>query len=106
MALLEHADWAARFGRVMSVNFAEYLVPVHADVVELEALFVPGDDHRFNPLGVKGLAEVAPCGVAPALSNAVHHATGTRRYRTLVHLPSAATWGIIGRYWPHQGAST
>lgn len=53
-------------------------MPVHADVVELEALFVPGDDRRFKPLGVKGLAEVALCGVAPALSNAVYHATGKR----------------------------
>jgi xanthine dehydrogenase YagR molybdenum-binding subunit len=78
MALLEHADWDERFGRVMNANFAEYLVPVHADVVELEALFVPGDDRRFNPLGVKGLAEVAMCAVAPAISNAVYHATGTR----------------------------
>jgi xanthine dehydrogenase YagR molybdenum-binding subunit len=62
----------------MNANFAEYLVPGHADVVELEALFVLGDDRRFNPLGVKGLAEVAMCGVAPAISNAVYHATGTR----------------------------
>jgi xanthine dehydrogenase YagR molybdenum-binding subunit len=78
MALLEHADWDPRFGRVMNANLAEYLVPVHADVVELEALFVPGDDRRFNPLGVKGLAEIAICGVAPAIANAVHHATGIR----------------------------
>ena len=82
MALLERADWDARFGRVMNGNLAEYLVPVHADVGELEALFVPSDDRRFNPLGVKGLAEIAICGVAPAIANAVHHATG-RRVREL-----------------------
>ena len=82
MALLERADWDARFGRVMNANLAEYLVPVHADVGELEALFVPSDDRRFNPLGVKGLAEVAICGVAPAIANAIHHATG-RRVRDL-----------------------
>src|SRR5439155_511263 len=29
MALLERADWDARFGRVMNGNLAEYLVPVH-----------------------------------------------------------------------------
>jgi xanthine dehydrogenase YagR molybdenum-binding subunit len=82
MALLERADWDARFGRVMNANLAEYLVPVHADIGELETLFVPSDDRRFNPLGVKGLAEIAICGVAPAIANAVHHATG-RRVREL-----------------------
>ena len=70
MALLEQADWDARFGRVMNANFAEYLVPVNADVVQLEAMFVDCDDPRVNPLGVKGLAEIALCGVAPAIANA------------------------------------
>jgi xanthine dehydrogenase YagR molybdenum-binding subunit len=82
MALLERADWDARFGRVMNANLAEYLVPVNADVVEVDALFVPSDDRCFNPLGVKGLAEIAICGVAPAIANAIHHATG-RRVREL-----------------------
>jgi len=78
MALLEQAEWDPRFGRVMNANLAEYLVPVNADVTQLEALFVPGDDRRFSPLGVKGLAEIALCGVAPAIANAVYHATGQR----------------------------
>jgi xanthine dehydrogenase YagR molybdenum-binding subunit len=78
MALLERAEWDARFGRVMNANMAEYLIPVNADVGELEVLFVPGDDRNFNPLGVKGVAEVALCGVAPAIANAVYHATGKR----------------------------
>jgi xanthine dehydrogenase YagR molybdenum-binding subunit len=82
MALLEQADWDARYGRVMNANIAEYLVPVNADVQELEAIFVPGEDRRFNPLGVKGLAEIGICGVAPAIVNAVYHATG-RRVRDL-----------------------
>ena len=82
MALLERADWDARFGRVMNASLAEYLVPVNADVIELDATFVPADDRRFNPLGAKGLAEIALCGVAPAICNAVYHATG-KRIRTL-----------------------
>ncbi len=78
MALLEEAEWDPRFGRVMNANLAEYLVPVCADVVELDAIFVDGDDPVLNPLGVKGLAELGLCGVAPAIANAVWHATGTR----------------------------
>jgi Molybdopterin-binding domain of aldehyde dehydrogenase len=78
MALLEQAECDSRYGRVMNSNLAEYLLPVNADVTELEALFVPSSDPRVNPLGVKGLAEIALCGVAPAIANAVYHATGKR----------------------------
>jgi xanthine dehydrogenase YagR molybdenum-binding subunit len=78
MALHEAAEWDERLGRVMNANFAEYLIPVNADIVDLDVQFVPGSDTNFNPLGVKGLAEIALCGVAPAIANAVYHATGTR----------------------------
>lgn len=78
MALLEEAEWDARFGRVMNANLAEYLVPVCGDVKELDALFVPGEDTIANPLGVKGVAELGLCGVAPAIANAAWHATGNR----------------------------
>ena len=92
MALQEEALWDARFGRVMNANLAEYLVPVCADVQELEAIFVPSEDRNFNPLGVKGLAEVAICGVAPAIANAVFNATG-RRIRKLPITPGELCWG-------------
>jgi len=82
MALHEIAEWDERLGRVMNANLAEYLVPVNADVMDLDVQFVPGNDTVFNPLGVKGLAEIALCGVAPAIANAVYHATG-RRVRDL-----------------------
>ncbi len=78
MALLEDTEWDSRFGRVANANLAEYLVPVCADVAELDVLFVPGEDAILSPLGVKGLAELGLCGVAPAIANAVWHATGMR----------------------------
>ncbi len=86
MALLEAAEWDPRFGRVMNANLAEYLVPVCADIEELDAVFVPGEDTIMNPLGVKGVAELGLCGVAPAIANAVWHATG-RRMRDLPITP-------------------
>ncbi|MYZ50508.1 molybdopterin cofactor-binding domain-containing protein, partial [Propylenella binzhouense] len=86
MALFEEAEWDERLGRVMNANLAEYLVPVCADIVALEAILLPGDDRNFNPLGVKGLGEIAICGVAPAIVSAVHHATG-RRVRSLPITP-------------------
>ncbi len=78
MALLEGAEWDPRFGRVVNANIAEYLIPVCADIHQLDALFVPGEDTIMNPVGTKGLAELGLCGVAPAIANAVWHATGKR----------------------------
>ncbi len=78
MALLEEAEWDANLGRVANATIAEYLLPVSADVQELDATFVESEDPIMNPLGVKGLAELGLCGVAPAIANAVWHATGKR----------------------------
>jgi xanthine dehydrogenase YagR molybdenum-binding subunit len=82
MALLEESEWDSRLGRVVNANLAEYLVPVNADVPRLEVIFVDEQDPHVNPLGVKGIAEIAIVGVAPAIANAVWHATG-RRFREL-----------------------
>ena len=62
MALLEEANWDERLGRVTNATIAEYLVPVNADVIDLDAVFVPGEDPVMNPIGVKGLAELGLCG--------------------------------------------
>jgi xanthine dehydrogenase YagR molybdenum-binding subunit len=76
MALTEETDLDHRSGRVVNANMAEYLVPVHADVPELEIILVEEDDPHVNPLGVKGMGELPMVGVAAAVANAVFHATG------------------------------
>ena len=86
MALTEQSEWDDRFGRVMNANLAEYLVPVNADVPHLDVTFVDERDPHVNPLGVKGVAEIALVGVAPAIANAVFNATG-RRVRSLPITP-------------------
>jgi xanthine dehydrogenase YagR molybdenum-binding subunit len=79
MALMEHAVVDARNGRVANANFAEYAVPVHADAPPvMDVIFVEEHDPYVNPLGVKGVGEIAMVGVAPAISNAIFHATGKR----------------------------
>jgi len=79
MALMEHTVVDARNGRVANANLAEYAVPVHADAPPvMDVIFVPEEDPHLNPLGVKGLGEIAMVGVAPAILNAIHHATGKR----------------------------
>jgi xanthine dehydrogenase YagR molybdenum-binding subunit len=79
MALMEHSVVDARNGRVPNANFAEYAVPVHADAPPvMDVIFVEEHDPHVNPLGVKGVGEIAMVGVAPAIANAIFHATGKR----------------------------
>ncbi len=88
MALLERTLIHPAFGKVISPNLAGYLLPVHADVPPVEAFFVDVDDPYVNWLGAKGAGEVGVTGVAAAIANAVHHATG-RRIRSLPVAPEA-----------------
>lgn len=78
MALEEETIHDPRNGRVVNANLADYHVPVNADIPEIDAFFVDERDDHVNPVGAKGMAELALVGVAPAVANAVFHATGKR----------------------------
>lgn len=78
MALLEATHLDHRDGRIVNANMADYLVPVNADVPELDAAFLTGEDMIADPIGVKGLGEVVIVGVPAAIANAVFNATGRR----------------------------
>jgi xanthine dehydrogenase YagR molybdenum-binding subunit len=78
MALMEEAIIDHRYGRLVNNNFADYHVPVQADIPQLEALFVNKADQYINPIGAKGMGEIATIGVAAAVANAVYNATGKR----------------------------
>ncbi|MFD9510041.1 xanthine dehydrogenase family protein molybdopterin-binding subunit [Streptomyces mirabilis] len=81
-ALLEHTVTDQRDGRIVNASLADYLVPVNADVPEIKAIYLDGEDYAGNLLGIKGLGEVVQVGVAAAIGNAVFNATG-RRIRQL-----------------------
>jgi xanthine dehydrogenase YagR molybdenum-binding subunit len=68
-------------GRIANATFGDYLIPVNADVPDLDVVFV-GEPDKATPIGIKGVGEVGIVGVAAAIANAVHHATG-RRIRSL-----------------------
>jgi xanthine dehydrogenase YagR molybdenum-binding subunit len=82
MALMERTVLDERDGRPVNAHMADYLVPVNLDIDQLEASFLEQADLHVNPLGAKGVGEIALVGVAPAIANAVFHATG-RRVRKL-----------------------
>ena len=81
-ALREASEVDSRFGGFLNADLAEYLVPVNADIGDLDVDFIDEPDPLLNDVGVKGLGEVALVGVAAAIANAVYHATG-RRVRRL-----------------------
>ncbi len=76
--LLEEGLIDRRDGRTVNANFADYAVPVNADVPEMQAISVGIPDMKATVLGGKGVGEIGVVGVAPAIGNAVFHATGKR----------------------------
>jgi len=78
MALMEEVVIDHRYGKLVNNNFADYHLPVNADIPQIEALFVNKPDPYINPMGAKGMAEIALIGMAPAIANAVYNATGKR----------------------------
>ena len=78
LALQEHTMRDSRTARVMTRDLADYHVPVHADVPELDVMIIDEADPFVNPLGVKGIGEIGITGVGAAIANAVYHATGKR----------------------------
>ncbi|RSM75095.1 xanthine dehydrogenase family protein molybdopterin-binding subunit [Kibdelosporangium aridum] len=81
-ALLERSVMEPRLGRFLSRNLAGYVVPVNADIGDIDVSFVEEDDRIASPSGARGIGELGACGVGPAIANAVFHATG-RRVRSL-----------------------
>jgi xanthine dehydrogenase YagR molybdenum-binding subunit len=77
LALSEETLFDERSGRVMNPSLAEYHVPVHLDVPEIEVMWTDIPD-PYTPLGARGIGEIGITGVAAAIANAVYNATGKR----------------------------
>ena len=76
-ALLEEAVMDVRTGAFVNHDLAGYLVPVHADIPQIDAVILDGYDDKANAFGVKGAGEIGVCSGA-AIANAVFNATGAR----------------------------
>ena len=77
LALMEETEFDERNGRIMNPSLAEYHVPVHLDVPEIDVIWTDiADPH--TPMGAHGVGEIGITGVAAAVANAVYNATGKR----------------------------
>jgi xanthine dehydrogenase YagR molybdenum-binding subunit len=81
MALVEETEFDERNGRIMNPSLAEYHVPVHLDVPDIDVIWTDIPDPN-TPMGARGVGEIGITGVAAAVANAIHNATG-RRVREL-----------------------
>ena len=77
-ALLEELVYDRAHGHPANADLAGYLVPVHADVPDIDVSWIDEPDFNFNSMGVRGVGEIGITGVAAAIANAVYHATGKR----------------------------
>jgi xanthine dehydrogenase YagR molybdenum-binding subunit len=77
-ALMEQLVVDPRFGYFVNHDYAEYQVPVHADIPHLDVMFIDGEDTASSPMKGRGVGELGICGVGAAVTNAVYNACGVR----------------------------
>jgi hypothetical protein len=67
-----------RYGSLLNQDLASYLVPVQADIGEVDAIMLDEVDDKANPMGIKGVGELGNSGAGAAVANAVYNACGVR----------------------------
>jgi xanthine dehydrogenase YagR molybdenum-binding subunit len=78
MALLEHTSYDPQNGAPINSSMADYVVAVNADAPPIEVHFLDFPDKEVNEVGARGIGEIGLAGIAAAITDAVHHATGVR----------------------------
>jgi xanthine dehydrogenase YagR molybdenum-binding subunit len=92
MALTEELIHDHRDGHIVNRDFAEYHLPVNADVPQIEVVLLDERDPWANPLQSKGIGELGICGAAASIVNAIYNATGVR----VRHLPATLDKVLAG----------
>jgi xanthine dehydrogenase YagR molybdenum-binding subunit len=77
-ALMEHLVVDNRHGYFVNHDLAEYHIPVHADIPDIDAIYLPELDDKANPLKSKGVGELGISGAGAAIANAIYNACGAR----------------------------
>ncbi|MDY7088807.1 MAG: hypothetical protein SYR96_27355 [Actinomycetota bacterium] len=84
--LLEENRLEVATGRLAASNMADYMVPVNADIPEIDVHWLDRPDPQIGGLGARGLGELGTVGAAAAIGNAVFNATGIRVHETSITL--------------------
>jgi xanthine dehydrogenase YagR molybdenum-binding subunit len=67
-----------RYGSLINQDLAQYVLPVQADIGELDAIMLDEADDKANPMGIKGVGELGNSGAGAAVANAIYNACGVR----------------------------
>ncbi|MDZ4374827.1 MAG: molybdopterin cofactor-binding domain-containing protein, partial [Phenylobacterium sp.] len=67
-----------RYGSLINQDLAQYMLPVQADIGELDAIMLDEVDDKANPMGIKGVGELGNSGAGAAVANAIYNACGVR----------------------------
>jgi xanthine dehydrogenase YagR molybdenum-binding subunit len=78
MGLLEETIHDERTGQPINGSLADYLVATCADSPAIDVTFLNHPDPAMGEYGARGVGEIGLAGVAPAITDAVYHATGVR----------------------------
>ncbi len=78
MALLERTEYDPQNGAPINSSMADYIVAVNADAPVIDVHFLDYPDKELNEVGARGIGEIGLAGIAAAITDAVHHATGVR----------------------------
>jgi len=91
MGLLEQTIYSPKTGQPINGNFADYLVPTHADSPKIDVTFLDHPDPVMGQYGARGIGEIGLAGIAPAITAAVYHATGIRIRKLPVQIEDLLT---------------
>jgi xanthine dehydrogenase YagR molybdenum-binding subunit len=81
MSLTEEALIDTKTGKYLTDTLGSYHVPRNRNVPFIDTWFPDLPDPVINPMGSKGVGEIALIGFAAAVANAVYNATGKRLSR-------------------------
>ena len=98
MALHEESMRDPRFGHVVTQDLATYHISAHADVQDIDAIWLDEVDEHFNPMGSRGAGEIGIVGAAAAVVE-----RRLQRDRGAGARLPASPWT---RCWPGSGALT
>ncbi len=75
-----HEDLEVADGRILNMNLNAYRIPRAMDMPEMKAIVIENPDPQ-SPTGAKSIGEPTNELMAPAIANAIFHATGKRHFR-------------------------